>query len=383
MCHARVSASVLRFPIDGGLLLLDTSAKSLFAFNDAAGHVWDLVVAARSDDDVVNEFATRWDIPVAQARADVSAILAQWRNLGLIGDRDQAETPRPSSTPDRSTAPPSRSATEWTCTIRGRSIAFAVGDQFAAPIHSLFKHLETPGAPPQARLEINTATGGELLLIEDGIERIRCNDAGQLIGALHQALLERIYPGVAWLGLIHGGALARGGAGIGLIGPSGSGKSTLAAGLLCAEFDYLADDLIALSAPDGAIMPWPLPRSIKPGSLDVVAAHHPDLARATPYCTKGLDARLLVPPASAWESEPVRLRTLLFPRFTAGAAADLQQIALIDVVGRLLGDRIWIGYPINEQRVTALLAWLSDTAAYAMTYGDLDDGVRLVERVVG
>ena len=273
MCPARVSASVRRFPIDGGLLLLDTAAKSLFAFNDAAGHVWDLVVAARSDNDVVNEFATRWDIPVARAQADVSAILAQWRNLGLIGDRGQAETPRPSpSTPDRSTTQPPRSATEWTCTIRGRSVAFAVDDQFAAPIHSLFKHLETPGAPPQARLEITAATGGDLLLIEDGIERIRCNDAGQLIGALHQALLERIYPGVAWLGLIHGGALARGGAGIGLIGPSGSGKSTLAAGLLSAGFDYLADDLIALSAPDGAIMPWQLAYDVirtysMPGSL--------------------------------------------------------------------------------------------------------------------
>jgi predicted ATPase len=39
---------------------------------------------------------------------------------------------------------------------------------------------------------------------------------------------------------------------------SGSGKSTLAAGLVGQGYDFLANDLIALSEPNGTIVPWPL-----------------------------------------------------------------------------------------------------------------------------
>ena len=34
-----------------------------------------------------------------------------------------------------------------------------------------------------------------------------------------------------------------------------------------------------------------------------------------------------------------------------------------------------------EERVTAFLAWLNETSAYAATYGRLDDGVRLIESI--
>jgi hypothetical protein len=382
----QAAASIRRFPIEGGLLLLDSSSKRLLAFNDAARHVWDLVAAGRSNEDLVSEFAAWWGLPASRAAADVSSILAQWRDLGLLAGYERPPVPLrsvPLAAVDSCRASQPQSASQWTCTIRGKAIKFAVGDEVAPSIRLLFKHLETPSAQPQARLEIATAPGNEMLLIDDGIERIRTSDFGQLVGALYQAVLRHLNPDVIWLGLIHGAALARNGAGVGLAGPSGSGKSTLAAGLLNAGFDFLADDMIALSAPDGTIMPWPLPLSIKPGSIDVVAARHPNLAQAARYRTKGLDARLLVPPASVWDSGPVRLKTLVFPRFIAGAAADLQRISSFDAVARLLADRIWLGYPITEVRVAAFLTWLNDTPTYALIYGGLDDGVRQIEGVVG
>ena len=57
---------------------------------------------------------------------------------------------------------------------------------------------------------------------------------------------------------------------VSVMGPSGSGKSTLAAGLIGQGYDFLADDLVALAEPDGAIVPWPLPLSIKQGSIEVI-----------------------------------------------------------------------------------------------------------------
>jgi hypothetical protein len=79
----------------------------------------------------------------------------------------------------------------------------------------------------------------------------------------------------------------------------------------------------------------------------------------------------------------VKLRTIVFPRFTPGAAADLRRISAFDALERLLADRIWLGYPVTEVRVAAFLAWLNETPAYAIAYGELDDGVRLVESIPG
>jgi hypothetical protein len=385
MRDVRASPSVRRLSVDGGLLLLDTSSRRLFAFNEAARDVWDLL--GRSDETLVNDFASQWGISHSRARADVLSILNQWREFGLLDGYEQPVAAPARAMPFAAPAGCHPSRPQWasqrTCTIGGKAIQLAVERGVAPTIFPLFKHLETPGVLPQTRIEIRAAQDNEMLLLEDGVERIRTGDAGLLAGALQQTVLERLYPDVAWLGLIHGAAVARNSEGIGLAGPSGSGKSTLTAGLLSAGFDYLADDMIALSAPDGAIVPWPLPLSIKPGSMDVVAARHPEFEQAARYNTKGLEARLLVPPDSAWDSEPVKLRAMVFPRFVAGAKADLRPISSFDAVARLLGDRIWLGHPITEERVTAFLAWLDDTPSYAIAYGELDDGVRLIESILG
>jgi hypothetical protein len=105
----------------------------------------------------------------------------------------------------------------------------------------------------------------EAVLIRDGWDRTRTSDPGLLDGGLWHLVLECIHPDVHWRALIQGAALARNGMGLALAGPSGSGKTTLAPGLVSPGFDYLSDDAVPLSEPDGEIVPWPLRLSIKPG----------------------------------------------------------------------------------------------------------------------
>jgi Coenzyme PQQ synthesis protein D (PqqD) len=78
---------VLRFPIDGGLPLLDRAANCLFAYNDTARHVWDLIREGRTEKSVISEFARAWGIPLSLARADVAAIIAEWRLRNILVDR--------------------------------------------------------------------------------------------------------------------------------------------------------------------------------------------------------------------------------------------------------------------------------------------------------
>jgi hypothetical protein len=271
---------------------------------------------------------------------------------------------------------------EWTCTFGDKAIAFAVDDERLAKVRALLEHLETPGARVVTRIEIGTAASGEMVLAIDGIERMRTRDDGMLVGGLWQTILEGIHPNVEWLALIHGAAVARNGNGVALCGPSGSGKSTLTAGLIEADFDFLTDDLVAVSAPDGAITPWPVPINLKPGSFAAVLPHRADLAQAPRYRTKGVEARLLPPPPTAWNTPAVRLRHIVFPRFTAGAAAELQSLSTFQAIERLLADRIWIGHPITADRVAGLVALLDDTPAYAAIYGTLNDGMHLIQEAV-
>lgn len=380
----RPSAWVRKFPIDGGLLLLDVHSNCLFAYNDTARFAWELIEAGRSVEDLEAEFARAWGIPSSRARADLGSILAQWRAQGLIAATEHrpATAECASGTAvDGYRATPAKWASEWICTICGTAIAFAIESDLPT-VRPYLSHLETPGAQPQTRLEIRGGAPTEAVLIRDGVERIRTGDPSVLIGGMWHAILECIHPGVHWRALLHGAALARDGIGLALAGPSGSGKTTLAAGLVSRGFDYLSDDAVPISEPNGAIVPWPLPLSIKPGSMELLKSRFPELGNAAAHSKKGTEARLLVLADNAWDASPVKLRTLIFPRFIAGAAPGQRRLSPFEAVQNLLTDRVWLGYPITEARVKSFLDWLDDTPAYAISYGTLDDAVQLVERVI-
>jgi hypothetical protein len=384
MDDIRPSVWVRKFPIDGGLLLLDLNSKSLFAYNDTARFAWELIEAGRPVEDLEAEFERAWGIPRSRARADLRAILAHWRAQGLIAGAENgpaAAECKSSVAVDGYPAAPAKWASEWICTIGGIAMAFAVETDLPS-VRLFLSHLETPGAQPQTRIEIRGSPSTEAVLIRDGLERMRTSDSGLLGGGLWHAILECIHPDVHWRAIIHGAALARNGIGLALAGPSGSGKTTLAAGLVSRGFDYLSDDAVPLSEPDGEIVPWPLPLSVKPGSIELLKSRFPELGNAPVYPTKGTEARLLMPAANVWDATAVKLRTLIFPRFIAGAAPKQRRLSQFEAVQNLLGDRVWLGYPITQARVKSFLDWLDDTPAYEIHYGTLDDAVQLVERVI-
>jgi len=374
------AAAIRRFAVDGGLLLLDKNTNTLFAYNEVAGRIWDAMQARRPEAEIAAEIAAEWSIPAARAQDDVRGIMTLWQTQGLLegGERTAHPAPAPAAAPIQ----PSTQPAEWICTIRGAPISFSIAEELVHTSRAMFGHLETPAAEPKTRMTVTRAVSGEIALIVDGHERLRTGDPALAIGALFVAVLECIRPGVQWFALLHGAALARNGHAFALAGMPGAGKSTLAAGLIAAGFDYLADDLVALSSPDAAVVPWPLPLSLKSGSLGILTPRLPQLATAPHYRTKNMDARLLIPDARAWDAEPVALRTLFFPRFIAGTAPEVRRLSPFDALQRLLADRVWLGDPITEERVASFLAWLNDIPAYALTYGTLDDAVGLVESIV-
>jgi hypothetical protein len=117
-----------------------------------------------------------------------------------------------------------------------------------------------------------------------------------------------------------------------------------------------------------------LPLSIKRGSWDVLAADHPQLAARPTFITKSFEAKLLPPPPGAWEQPDAKMVALVFPAYEAGSgSATLTPLRPFDALTRLLADRIWLGYPLEEFRVRRFLAWLERMPAYRLRYEHMDD----------
>jgi len=366
------------------MLLLDTAANELTAYNDTARHLWELLRHDRPDDDLIASFAAHYAIPYDIAHTDVERIARQWQSRGLLVNECSAPLFRPQAekvTTDWTRAPKPDWAGTLTCKIRTSVFAFAAETPAAHQLLQMyFKHLETDELRADVHIELRTAAGGESALVVDGIERFRTRDDGLFFGALHQTVLQHIHPDSAWMAMMHGGAVARDGRALVMSAPSGSGKTTLIAALLPRGYDYFADDLVALSA-DGWITPWPLPLSVKAGSWPVLSGLYEDWPSFPRHDTARGAVRLIMPDRNAWDRAPARVQGLVFPQFSPGAAVKLARLTALEALQRLLSDRVWLGYPITEDRVRAMLAWLGDTPAYHLVHDDVADAARCIETI--
>jgi hypothetical protein len=374
MQRLRPSPWVRRLPTEGGLLLLDIASNSLLAYNHTARDVWNHLEHGGFEGRLATNLALQYNIAPATARKDVSALLEEWRALGVIVVDGVDLRPRAAianDSTDWSSLPRPQWAANARFSIRSRAFALAVEPaHLTAFVRVLFRHLETPHAQPALRMEIRSTGNGANALLVDGVERLRTPDEGQLIGAVNHTILEFLHPGVSWLAMMHGGAVARNERAVAIAAPRGSGKTTLIAYLLSCGYDYLSDDLIALTS-NGHIVPWPLPLSIKMGSWELLSTAYRELPSFPQYRTRRGEARQFVPPPNVWETGPVPLRTLVFPQYLAGAQTKLIRLSHLEALARLLGDKIWLGYPITEERLRDFLAWLERTPAYSLVNGNV------------
>jgi hypothetical protein len=314
-------------------------------------------------------------------------MIGTWRSLDLLSTGCEPEShggPVPTQdVPDWSQARTPAWTANAVYSVRDKVFSLSIEPpNSAALIRTFFQHLEVPKGEIGLRLEIRQATNRLRALLVNGSEQFRTLDEAQLVGGVCQAILEHLHPEVEWLAMVHGAAIARGDAGLVFPAASGSGKTTLVAHLAAQDgFTYLADDLVVLAAPSGHIVPWPMPLSIKKGSWSLLSESYPSLKSAPIYNTSRGQARLLIPPSSAWKTDPVPVHGIVFPRYIAGAVAKLTRITAFEAIERLLSDRIWLGYPMTEHRILAFLAWIEVTPAYTLVHGNVADAARCLEDI--
>ncbi len=195
-----------------------------------------------------------------------------------------------------------------------------------------------------------------------------------LIDALRYGMLELCERRLESFVTLHAAAVARGGELVLLAGESGAGKTTLTLALLDAGWTYLSDDLAPVSVETALVHPFPKPLGVK----DAAAF---DGVRDS-FTTKSLgppSGSFLVP-ATRWDvgDEPLPVRALLFPRFTPGAAPEVERLS----AARAAALASAYVRKLDPSRVALLNRVCAGATCARVTYPSSADAIAAIEDVL-
>jgi hypothetical protein len=361
------------FDFEDGLVLWDNAASRLMAFNAATAAIWPQIEAGCLPGEIAADLARQYGLYLERARSDVDALLDELSRLGVFRttlgpevEDEGAQTVEPNS------PPPVR----LTITLAGVLLSIEADAAVIGFLRPLL-HGRTRADGRADRSIRVTGPASNAIVSLDAEPRGFARSVEEQIGAIYELLLEALHPNVEWLALFHASAVARDNSALLFPAPSGSGKSTLVTSLLRGRYDYLSDDLAGVSMDDERVWPFPLGINLKRGSRAFVEV--PRGFEVVEITGEARRDRILAPPSDAWSHPPAPLRAVVFPRYVAGAEPTLERLTALDALTRLLMDRVHLGHPLSERRITRFLRWVERTPFYALVYSDLARAEALIE----
>jgi len=203
--------------------------------------------------------------------------------------------------------------------------------------------------------------------------------AGQVVSTLAHGLTRSMIDEAEAL-RVHAGGVARHGAAVVLPAAMESGKSTLTAGLVRAGFSYFTDEAVMLDWETLAVIPFPKPISLDPGSWPLFPELEPD----APLPSGFKQDQWHIPPdairpGAVGASCPVRY--VVFPKYTEGATTQLIPLRRAEATVEFAKNT----FRFNEQprrSLDTLAAVVSEAECYRLDVGDLEGAVALVSELV-
>lgn len=252
-------------------------------------------------------------------------------------------------------------------------LGLAVRVELAEPMATraaelLADHARTP-EPPQRVLRLQIDSAGRWAL-HDGDELVRgamstSGALGMLAWMVNQVAITTPHHVV-----LHAGCVARHGGGVVLSAPMEAGKSTLVTALVRDGWDYLSDEIAAVSLTDGRLHPYPAPIALDPGSFPLFPALKPDTASSLGDAASWLLRCEAVRPGS--RSASVEAACLVFPRFQPGATCTLTALSATQAL-RLLVDQAFNLRIARGPGFTALAGLVRRLPRYQLILDDLNE----------
>ncbi len=366
------------FEFEGCLLVVPRREPRLFLLNATARMMWQELARGVPPDDVADTLAARFDVPPAQVRADMTAILAEWSAHNLLTSAPPPDGAAPSAGPVTAADPsPVRGSlhAERVYRLCGRPIRVRCdAPEIEQAIHPPLAHAADPSSDPTDTVEV-VRDGAGYLVVCNGSDIERAATDEEALGQVFGRILELSYPEAKWLAMMHAGAVGDERGAVVMPADSGSGKSTLTAALVHAGLRYFSDDVVPLDH-GLRIRPMPLGISLKEGSWPVLAARYPELETLPVY--PGRRRRYL--PIAAPRHGPragLPVQSLVFPRYRPDQPMTLRRLPALDVLGKLASARSWIA--LDGRRFGITLRWIEETPGYDLGYASLEEAVLAIE----
>jgi Coenzyme PQQ synthesis protein D (PqqD) len=377
--RASLSQSVRRFDFDQRTVLWEQQSGGIFVCNDTLL----LLLPSLSEGTTVSELAAilagAYGIEKQRALADCAALLEHLQSEGLLeGSTYESTAAHAKPTQEHSDA--DREISGFTTRINGRTIQIRASASVASFLRPLFP--DPQQGDRAADIEILCRPNGQGGLVTvDGILRTETDDPAEAIGAILEQVVRAVNPAQEWMAFLHAGAVRRNGTAVLLPAPSGCGKSTLVGFLASQGFDYLSDDLVPLTAPHGKVAACPLSINLKAGSRGLYPA--PAGFEAVTVHDRFRTDQLLFPSARLWEAPLTPCRAIVFPRYQPNLHTSFAPVAPVDGLARLFGDRVFLGYPLEETRIANFLHWAAETPFYSLEYRELKEAAQCLATLTG
>jgi hypothetical protein len=181
--------------------------------------------------------------------------------------------------------------------------------------------------------------------------------------------------------LIHAGAVAWRGRAVLLPAPPDSGKTTLAAALTAAGFAYLSDEAAPIDPFSRRVVPFPRALWLESASVEALdrflANGEGERVRrnGTSHVAPGDLRRGRV-------GAPVRIRHIVFPRYTEGARTELIPLSRAEGVVEI-GRNAFNLDTFGSQGIDVLASVVRGADVHRLSVGDLGTAVEAISALVG
>jgi len=385
--HPSTSPFVSFLPFaDGGVIFADGSHR-LWALNAPAAFVWCCLDESESVEQLASIMAKSFAISQDVALRDIEEILLIFQRQGLLSTEPENISDEIDSQHYLQVGPPALNPSDWPVreflSVAGVVFEFRSADLLLGrECIRLFHHLKSPHSSeaechislhpcPSVSDHWDFAVDGRICL-----ERLpRVSVVSSFVMLLFvkgcEACDEKL--------LFHAAVLGRGRRMILFPAEAGSGKTTLAALLAANGFDYYSDEIAVIDKASGQVVAFPLPMSIKDGSVPVLERYYPEVPLLSSHLR--LDGRrvrfLLPPPTSLNQANAADIAAIVFPNYQPSAEIKIHSV---DKIAALTGlaktgssDRKLCGHDVK-----AILRLVEKTPCYDLIYSVPDDALRAI-----
>jgi len=373
---------------DGGVLHR-TGSHRLWVLNVTAATLWCLIDGQSDKSRIARDYGTCFGIDDTTARQDVSTLLTQFNQWGLLNGGAPDDAGSDAQPPPLEPLPGEKRLNaditglpRMRFTLAGHCYTLTFSDdRMASEWQALFTHLACDVKPD--------GNGTDLAVFEQDATDDRCffcyeNGIGtegglarnQVVPYLIYNLFEQRMAGLKHRLLFHAAVVARNRQALLLPAQSGSGKSTLAGALSASGWAYLSDELAVVATETLCVDPFALPIGLKDKSLDALAAFIPEVKNLPRHIRlDGIGIHYQRPPSIELNAG-LPIAAMVFPEYAAGASTELTALKPLASL-EALSETGSSSRPLVAADITAMLK-LAALPSYRLAFSDLEQAVQLM-----